>query len=98
VGNPHAGFDEAGAGNVTMGAGLRPRTKVLDEPPDPKVSAPVLDPTCEGVGVKFPRATRPLIHTFPTKTSAQNVGGGSQQVSDHKLKYDMFSQTRIAKC
>jgi len=26
------------------------------------------------------------------------VGGGSQQVSDHKLKYDMFSQTRIAKC
>jgi hypothetical protein len=48
VGNPHAGFDEAGAGNVTMGAGLRPRTKVLDEPPDPKVRAPVLDPTCEG--------------------------------------------------
>ncbi len=48
VGNPHAGFDEAGAGNVTMGAGLRPRTKVLDEPPDPKVRAPVLDPTCGG--------------------------------------------------
>jgi hypothetical protein len=40
----------------------------------------------------------PLIHTFPSVTSAQNVGGGSQQVSDHKLKYDMFSQTRIAKC
>jgi len=74
VGNPHAGFDEAGAGNVTMGAGLRPRTKVLDEPPDPKVRAPVLDPTCEGVGVKFPRATRPLIHTFPTKSSAPNIG------------------------
>jgi hypothetical protein len=67
VGNPHAGFDEAGAGNVTMGAGLRPRTKVLDEPPDLKVRAPVLDPTCEGVGVKFPRATRPLIHTFGSK-------------------------------
>jgi hypothetical protein len=46
VGNPHAGFDEAGAGNVAMGAGLRPRTKVLDAPPDPKVRAPVLDPTC----------------------------------------------------
>ena len=58
MGNPHAGFDEAGAGNVTMGAGLRPRTKVLDEPPDPKVRAPVLDPTCEGVGVRLPRATR----------------------------------------
>ncbi len=26
-----------------MGAGLRPRTKVLDEPPDPNVGAPLLD-------------------------------------------------------
>jgi hypothetical protein len=41
-------INEAGAGNVTMGAGLRPRTKVLDEPPDTKVRAPVLDPTCGG--------------------------------------------------
>jgi len=53
---------------------------------------------CEGVGVKFPRATRPLMHTFPLENALQDVGGGSQQVSDHKLKYDMFSQTRIAKC
>jgi hypothetical protein len=30
-----------------MGVGLRPRTKVLDEPPDPTVRAPVLDPTDE---------------------------------------------------
>ena len=28
-----------------MGAGLRPRTKVVDKPPDPNVRAPVLDPT-----------------------------------------------------
>ncbi|MGA2735769.1 MAG: hypothetical protein ABSG35_24650, partial [Syntrophobacteraceae bacterium] len=55
---PYAGFDVAGAGNVTSGAGLRPRAKALDEPPDPTVGAPVLDPTCEGVGVKLPRATR----------------------------------------
>ena len=40
----------------------------------------------------------PLIHTISTKISAQYERGGSQQVSDHKLKYDMFSQTRIAKC
>jgi hypothetical protein len=26
--------------------------------PIPKATAPVLDPTCEGLGVKFPRATR----------------------------------------
>ena len=29
---------------------------------------------CEGVGVKFPRATRPLIHTFLEFSLAQNVG------------------------
>jgi hypothetical protein len=82
VGNPHAGFDEAGAGNVTMGAGLRPRTKVLDEPPDPKVRAPVLDPTCEGVGVKFPRATRPLIHTFDPSIFTPRYGSS---VSNRKV-------------
>jgi hypothetical protein len=26
------------------------------------------------------------------------VGGGSQEALDHKLKYDMFSQNRIANC
>jgi len=45
TGNPYAGLDEAGAGNVAMGAGLRPTTKGVDEPPDPKARAPVLDPT-----------------------------------------------------
>ena len=58
TGKPYAGFDVAGAGNVTRGAGLRPTVKALDEPPDPTVGAPVLDPTCEGVGVKLPHATR----------------------------------------
>jgi len=48
-GNPHAGLDEAGAGNVAMGAGLRPTTKGVEKPPDPKVRAPALDPTCAGV-------------------------------------------------
>jgi hypothetical protein len=40
----------------------------------------------------------PLMHTIPFENSLQDVGGGSQQVSDHKLKYDMFSQNRIANC
>ena len=48
AGNPHAGLDEAGAGNVAMGAGLRPTTKGVEKPPDPKVRAPVLDPTGSG--------------------------------------------------
>ena len=47
-GNPHAGLDEAGAGNVAMGAGLRAKAKALDESPDPNVRAPALDPTCAG--------------------------------------------------
>ena len=47
AGEPHAGFDVAGAGDVTMGAGLRPEAKAEDEPPDPTVRAPALDPTDE---------------------------------------------------
>ena len=30
---------------MAMGAGLRPKAKGLDKPPDPTVRAPVLDPT-----------------------------------------------------
>jgi hypothetical protein len=45
AGNPHAGLDEAGSGNVAMGARLRPTTKGVEKPPDPKVRAPALDPT-----------------------------------------------------
>src|SRR3954471_20729757 len=37
AGEPHAGFDVAGAGDVAMGAGLRPEAKAEDEPPDPTV-------------------------------------------------------------
>ena len=48
AGNPPAPFDEAGTGDVTMGAGLRPKAKGLDKPPDPTVRAPVLDPTGRG--------------------------------------------------
>ena len=49
AGNRRAGFDEAGAGNVTKGAGLRANTtrKWLELPPDPTVGAPVLYPTDE---------------------------------------------------
>ncbi len=45
AGNPHAACEAEGAGNVAMGAGLRARAKALDNPPDPYVRAPVLDPT-----------------------------------------------------
>ena len=45
AGKLHAAFDVAGAGNVTMAAGLRTSAKALEQPPEPKVGAPVLDPT-----------------------------------------------------
>ena len=35
---------------MAMGAGLRPKAKGLDKPPDPTVRAPVLDPTLRGRG------------------------------------------------
>jgi hypothetical protein len=40
-----------GAGDMAMGAGLRPLAKAWDSPPDPKVHAPVLYPTGGGWGV-----------------------------------------------
>ena len=33
---------------MAMGAGLRPKAKGLDKPPDPTVRAPALDPTGRG--------------------------------------------------
>ena len=44
-----------------MGAGLRPGTKAQELPLDPTVGAPVSDPTCEHVGVRFPRVTRLVV-------------------------------------
>src|ERR1017187_102103 len=41
----HATFDAAGAGNVMMAAGLRAPAKAVEPPPEPKIGAPVLDPT-----------------------------------------------------
>src|ERR1035441_9434380 len=41
----NATFDAAGAGNVMMAAGLRATAKAVEHPPEPKIGAPVLDPT-----------------------------------------------------
>jgi hypothetical protein len=46
AGNPHVAFDVEGAGNVA-----RPTYFGL-------AGSPVLDPTCERLGVKFPGPTR----------------------------------------
>jgi hypothetical protein len=42
-----------------MVAGLRSFAKAMESPPEPNGHAPVPDPTREGLGVKFPGATRP---------------------------------------
>ena len=39
AGKPHAAFDVAGAGNVTMVAGLRSIAKAMELPPEPNVRA-----------------------------------------------------------
>jgi hypothetical protein len=58
AGKPHAAFDVAGIGNVTMVAGLRSFAKAMELPPEPTVRAPAPDPTRERLGVKSPRPTR----------------------------------------
>src|ERR1019366_9060500 len=59
AGKPHAAFDVAGAGNVTMVAGLRSLAKAMELPPEPTVRAPAPDPTCERPVVQFHRPTHP---------------------------------------
>ena len=39
AGNPHAAFDVAGAGNVTMVVGMRSKAKAMELPPTPTVRA-----------------------------------------------------------
>jgi hypothetical protein len=46
--NSHATFDVPGTGNVMMAAGLRATAKAVEHPPEPKIGAPVLDPTTTG--------------------------------------------------
>ena len=75
---PHAGFDEAGAGDVTMGAGLRPAAKAADEPPDPTVRAPVLDPTGGGRMEKG-RSRLPV--------TAEHYGPGARRSLASRLPY-----------
>src|SRR6516165_9298566 len=72
AGNPPAPFDEAGTGDVTMGAGLRPKAKGLDKPPDPTVRAPVLDPTGGEAHGKGPQGTSP--GAYPTGARVGVVG------------------------
>ena len=66
AGKPHAALDEAGAGNVAMVAGLRAVAKAAELPPEPKVRAPVLDPTLgEGMAARsFPYPTHAIKDTF----------------------------------
>jgi hypothetical protein len=61
AGKPHAALDAAGAGNVAMVAGLRAVAKAAELPPEPKVRAPVLDPTCERLQGRFLRPTHQLL-------------------------------------
>ena len=61
-----------------MGAGLRPEAKAADEPPDPTVRAPVLDPTGGGRrrrGQDGYRADRPpYVRTRPENKAKRPPG------------------------
>src|ERR1035441_2218525 len=84
AGNPHAAFDVAGAGNVTMVAGLRSIAKAMELPPEPTVCAPALDPTCERLEVRPLRPTRPK--NCPARQSrgfGTKYSQGAASANDH---------------
>lgn len=56
--NGTLGLTRRGAGNVTRGAGLKATAKAREQPPDPTIGAPVLDPTLGGGAAVTPPPTR----------------------------------------
>jgi hypothetical protein len=56
AGDLHAGFDAAGAGNQLTVWLMRhsQRKRRATDRPNLRCVAPVLEPTCEGLGVRFP--------------------------------------------
>ena len=82
AGKPPAPFDVAGVGDVTMGAGLRPTAKGVDEPPDPTVRARSPRPYLRGGGdgdvTSLPDAwvgNRPGLPRDTTSILCRNPGG-----------------------
>ena len=73
AGNPHAACDVEGAGNVARPGGLG------------LAGAPVLDPTCEGGGVRFPSATRRNIYVR-TRRAGERVMASVSRFLTNKLR------------
>ena len=67
---------------MARGAGLRPRTKVLDEPPDPTVRAPVPYPTDGSGGYEKVDAG---FRETPMRTSASYESDGWKWPGDRNL-------------
>jgi hypothetical protein len=82
AGKPHAAFDVAGAGNVTMVAGLRSIAKAMGLPPAPTVRA-CSRPYLRGAGGAIPRPTH---HWRPLNGFATVIGMDS-------LPYQSCSRT-----
>jgi hypothetical protein len=59
---------------VTMGAGLRPTAKGVDEPPDPTVRAPALDPTGGGRTEKEPEGQPEVTSPAAYPTRETRIG------------------------
>lgn len=72
AGDPHAEFDVAGAGNVTMVAGLWAIAKAVESPP---ARTPVRDPTCGRLVVKFRQPTRQSSKSRGVRTVRRETPG-----------------------
>jgi len=81
-----SGMKTGACGNVTMGAGLRPATKVAEPPPDPTVHAPQFYPhislsgSGEGPGGVIPRG-------YSTTLPLSSTPAGDQAPADGREKW-----------
>jgi hypothetical protein len=87
AGNLHAGFDVAGAGNQLTVWLMRhsQRKRRATDRPNLRGVAPVLDPTCERLGVRFPGRTsrKRLVHSVGNQ-SHQDKESGSCSLDSRK--------------
>src|SRR5512144_1225443 len=77
-GNPTVRDRRGASGNVAMGVGLRPRTKGLDEPPDPTAHASEIYPDCLNSSTPHGKRISAVCLPFPAGTDSGHFRCGEE--------------------